>query len=298
MATIEVELLKSPPVQLTRRQNWNVRRAFRLLYRYFALWLGLAILSVFIAMILVPQEIATHDPEQQDVFNKLQEPNREHRFGTDALGRDVFSRVVYGTRVSLPAATAVVITVVVAGSLLGAAAGFFGGLIEGAIMRVADVTLAFPGIVLALAIASLLGPSLNNMLLAACLVLWPEYARLMRSQVLVTRNLDYIMAARSYGTSEMRILLRHVMPNSWTAVIVKSALDIGNMLLLLAALSFFGLGADPTTAEWGAMIADGQKKFPYWWWLAVYPGVAIFIVVLAFNLVSEGLRNWLDPNYK
>lgn len=163
-------------------------------------------------------------------------------------------------------------------------------------MRVADVTLAFPSIVLALAISAFLGPSLTNAILAACIVLWPEYARLMRSQVLVVRSFDYVMAARSLGMREADILLRHVLPNAWTPLIIKAALDVGSIILLVSALSFLGLGVTPPTPEWGAMIALGRTKF-YQWWLATFPGLAILLVILACNLLSEGLRNWLDPNY-
>ncbi len=277
------------PIQVGhQKRQWWVRR-------YRALVLGMALISFFLALIPFAPLVATHDPFAQDLGQRLKAPSAEHLFGTDELGRDVFSRVIYGARVSLPSAIFVVITVFVVGSLLGAMAGFFGGFLGGLIMRLADVTLAFPGLVLALAIASILGPSLNNMLIAACFVLWPEYARLMRAQVLVIRAQDYVVAARAYGAPEWRILLRHVLPNAWTPLIIKAALDIGGILLLVSALSFFGLGITPPTPEWGAMIAEGQAKF-FYWWLATFPGLAIFLVILGFNLMSEGLREWLDPH--
>jgi peptide/nickel transport system permease protein len=232
----------------------------------------------------------------QDLTVRLKPPTAEHWFGTDELGRDIFSRVVHGARVSLPASFFVVIIGVAVGSFLGALAGFTGGLLDDVIMRVADVTLAFPSIVLALAISAFLGPSLTNAIIAACIVLWPEYARLMRSQVLVIRSFDYVTAARSLGMPELYILVRHVLPNSWTPLIIKAALDVGGIILLVSALSFLGLGVTPPTAEWGAMIALGRTKF-YQWWLATFPGLAILAVIMACNLLSEGLRNWLDPNY-
>lgn len=263
--------------------------------RYGALLCGAALIGFFLILIPLAPLVATHDPLAQDLGQRLKPPSAQHFFGTDELGRDVFSRIIYGTRISLPSAIIVVIIVVVIGSLLGAIAGFFGGLVGGLIMRLADITLAFPGLVLALAIASILGPSLNNMLIAACFVLWPEYARLMRAQVLVIRTQDYVIAARSYGSPEWRILWRHILPNAWTPIIVKAALDIGGILLLVSALSFFGLGITPPTPEWGAMIAEGQAKF-FHWWLATFPGLAIFLVIFGFNLMSEGLRDWLDPH--
>ncbi|MBZ0276918.1 MAG: ABC transporter permease, partial [Anaerolineae bacterium] len=189
-----------------------------------------------------------------------------------------------------------VLVSVTIGSLLGAAAGFFGGRVDDLIMRTADVTLAFPSVVLALAISAFLGPSLTNAIIAACIVLWPEYARLMRSQVLIVRSFEYIVAARSLGIPERRILIFHILPNAWTPLIIKAALDIGGIILLVSALSFLGLGVKPPTPEWGAMIALGRTKF-YQWWLATFPGLAILAVIFACNLLSEGLRNWLDPNY-
>ncbi|MDX1991276.1 MAG: ABC transporter permease [bacterium] len=289
----------STTVALPRQQpnatsRVDVRGIFKHLRRHLPLWVGLVILGFFLALVVAAPLIATHDPLEQDLLNRLKAPSAQHWFGTDELGRDVFSRVVYGTRVSLPSAVVVVILVTVIGSLLGAVAGFYGGLIGGVIMRLADLTLAFPGIVLALAIASLIGPSLQNMLLAACFVLWPEYARLMRSQVLVIRSQEYVTAARSYGMPERQILFKHVLPNAWTPLLIKAALDVGGILLLVSALSFFGLGIRPPTPEWGAMISEGQAKF-FNWWIATFPGLAIFFVMLGFNLVSEGLRDWLDP---
>jgi len=289
----------APPVPQTLGQRTPVnlmQQTAAHVKKYPSLWMGVLTLAVFGFMVLFAPQIARSDPLAQNLAERLDPPSAEHWFGTDELGRDIFSRVIYGSQISLPASFSVVIVSVVAGSLLGAVAGFMGGMIEGAIMRVADVTLAFPSIVLALAISAFLGPSLTNAILAACIVLWPEYARLMRSQVLVVRSFDYVMAARSLGMREADILLRHVLPNAWTPLIIKAALDVGSIILLVSALSFLGLGVTPPTPEWGAMIALGRTKF-YQWWLATFPGLAILLVILACNLLSEGLRNWLDPNY-
>mgnify|MGYP005838546617 CR=1 FL=1 len=266
------------------------------LRRYPSLWIGGLVLLLWAVVVLLAPQIAPYDPLAQNLADRLAPPSAAHPFGTDELGRDIFSRVVYGAQISLPTSLMVVLVSLTVGSLLGAVAGFAGGFVEGLVMRVADVTLAFPSIVLALAISALLGPSLTNAAIAACIVVWPEYARLMRSQVLVIRSQDYVVAARSIGTRESSILLRHVLPNAWDPLIVKAALDVGSIILLVSALSFLGLGVAPPTPEWGAMIALGRTKF-YQWWLATFPGLAILSVILASNLLSEGLHNLLDPNY-
>ncbi|MCB9451229.1 MAG: ABC transporter permease [Anaerolineaceae bacterium] len=263
---------------------------------YPMLWLGLIMLVFWGLVVIFATVIAPYDPLAQSLDTRLSPPSAEHLFGTDELGRDIFSRVVYGAQISLPASFGVVLVSVAIGSMLGALGGFMGGIVDNIIMRFADVTLAFPSVVLALAISAFLGPSLTNAAIAAVIVLWPAYARLMRSQVMVIRSYDYIVAARSLGAREYGILLRHVLPNSWTPIIITAALDIGGIILLVSALSFLGLGVSPPTPEWGAMISMGRTKF-YQWWLATFPGLAILLVILASNLLSEGLREWLDPNY-
>lgn len=276
-------------------QRSHLSSIFRHMRKYPSFWVGLVVLLGFLLIVFFADIIATHDPIVQDLTLRLKPPSGEHWFGTDELGRDIFSRVIYGARISLPASFVVVLVGVVVGSLLGAMAGYFGGFIDEAIMRLADILLAFPSIVLALAISAFLGQGLENAIIAACVVLWPEYARLMRSQVLVIRGADYVVAARSAGLSDSGILLWHVLPNSWTPLIIKAALDVGAIILLVSALSFLGLGVTPPTAEWGSMIALGRTKF-YQWWLATFPGLSILLVILACNLLSEGLRDWLDPH--
>ncbi|MBL8131967.1 MAG: ABC transporter permease [Anaerolineae bacterium] len=279
-----------------RREAPLSRRILKHLRKYPSLWIGLTILVAFLLMTLFADVIAPTDPLAQNLRDRLDAPSAAHPFGADELGRDIYSRVVHGARISLPASFVVVIISVVVGVLLGAVAGFFGGALDAAIMRTADVTLAFPSVVLALAISAFLGPGLTNAIIAASVVLWPEYARLMRSQILVVRAQEYVVAARALGAREASILFRHVLPNAWTPLIVKAALDVGGIILLVSALSFLGLGVQPPTPEWGAMIALGRTKF-FQWWLATFPGLAILLVILACNLISEGLRNWLDPHY-
>ncbi len=284
------------PILKTSRTDRLGTRVLRHLRKYPALWAGLLILMVFLLLIEAAPLIAPYEPLAQDMPNRLSAPSVTHLFGTDELGRDIFSRTVYGAQISLPMALIVVVISLVGGSFLGALAGFFGGVLDDLIMRVADVTLAFPAIVLALAISALLGPSLVNAAIASCFVIWPEYARLMRSQVLVIRAQEHVLAARSIGATEIGILSRHVLPLCWTPLIIKAALDIGGVILLLSALSFLGLGVRPPTPEWGAMISMGRTKF-YDWWMATFPGLAILFAILACNLLSEGLRDWLDPTY-
>ncbi|MBX3086518.1 MAG: ABC transporter permease subunit [Anaerolineae bacterium] len=279
-------------VNLSARSSANLLKHIR---RYPSLWLGSAVMLMFAILIVFAPVIATHLPNKQDLLNRLKPPSAQHYFGTDELGRDIYSRVIYGAQVSLPASLVVVLVSLAVGGMLGAIGGFFGGFIDEAIMRIADVTLAFPAVVLALAISAMLGPSLNNAIIASCVVLWPEYARLIRSSVIIARSHDYVVAARSLGRREFSILVTHIIPNTWTPIIIKAALDVGGIILLVSALSFIGLGIAPPTAEWGAMIALGRTKF-YQWWAATFPGLAILLAVLACNLISEGLRNWLDPH--
>ncbi len=283
-------LMGGKPITSLRSRIWKHMR------KYPSLWVGVLVLFCFVLVILFADQIATIDPLAQNLAQRLKPPTAAHSFGTDELGRDIFSRVIHGARISLPASFFVVIVSLAVGSLLGALAGFVGGFLDETIMRLADVTLAFPSVVLALAISAFLGPSLNNAILAACIVLWPEYARLMRSQVIIIRSHEYVIAARSLGMREPSILLRYILPNAWTPLIIKAALDVGGIILLVSALSFLGLGVTPPAPEWGAMISLGRTKF-YNWWLATFPGLAILIVILACNLLSEGLRDWLDPHY-
>ena len=282
-------------LQPRRTPSSRVALLLKHMRKYPSFWVGLAVLFAFLLIVLFAPIIATHDPIVQDLAQRLKPPSAEHWFGTDELGRDIYSRVIFGARISLPASFVVVIVGVVVGSLLGAMAGYFGGVMDEVIMRLADILLAFPSIVMALAISAFLGQGLENAIIAACVVLWPEYARLMRSQVLVIRGADFVIAARSVGARDSNILLRHVLPNAWTPLIIKAALDVGGIILLVSALSFLGLGVTPPTAEWGSMIALGRTKF-YQWWLATFPGLSILIVILACNLLSEGLRDWLDPH--
>jgi len=254
---------------------------------------GLAIIGAWAVIALFAPLIAPQNPLLQK-FSILAGPSGAHWFGTDELGRDVFSRVLFGARITLPLAVILVIVAMLIGAALGGIAGFFGGWVDNLIMRLADLVFAFPGIILALAIAAALGPQLRNAVIAVIVVSWPSYARLVRSLVLSARSAQYVISSRLLGSSGLRVLFVDVRPNAAGPVLVLAALDIGNAVLLLSGLSFLGLGAQPPTAEWGAMVAEGAQNFSNWW-VGMFPGLAILTVVLAFNFIGDALRDMLDP---
>ncbi len=270
------------------------RRSLRALTGNRMAMAGLAIIVGWAVVAIAAPIIAPYDAQFQQIEARLGGPSLQHLFGTDELGRDVFSRVIYGARISLPVGLLVIVCATVLGVLIGAFAGYIGGVFDLLIMRLADITLAFPSIVLALAIASVLGPSLRNALIAMILVWWPEYARLMRGQVLAIKNNEYVTAARVVGVRDTRMLWRHILPNTIAPIIVKASLDAGSAILTIAALSFIGLGAVPPTPEWGAMISMGRFRF-YQWWLTTFPGLAVLSVVLGFNFLGDGVRDAFDP---
>ncbi len=270
------------------------RRTLRRLFRHRSAALGSAIVALWLLIALLAPLIAPYSPTEQNLRSRLKPPSEQHRFGTDELGRDIFSRVLYGSRISLPIALIVVVATGSIGILLGSIAGYSGGILDEIIMRVADAVLAFPSLILAIAITAALGPGLINAALAITLVLWPEYARLIRSSVIALREMEFVNASIVLGASPLRTLFRHILPNALPLMSAKLSLDMGNAILLAASLSFVGLGAVPPTPEWGAMIAAGRHKF-FEWWLAAFPGLAIFSVVIGFNFLGDGLRDLLDP---
>jgi len=288
------EETKSTLIQtkLKSEDPWT-RRLRSLLHNGMAMG-GLSIIVFWAIVAIFADPIAPYTPYEQKVADRLQPPSQQYYFGTDELGRDVFSRVVYGARISLPIGLIVIIFAMSVGSLLGATAGYIGGIFDLIVMRFADITLAFPSIVLALAIAAVLGPSIRNAVIAMILVWWPEYSRLMRGQVLSVKNNEYVTAAVVVGVKRNRILFSHILPNTFAPILVKASLDAGSAILNIAALSFIGLGAVPPTAEWGAMISAGRYKF-YNWWLTTFPGLAVLTVVLGFNFFGDGVRDAFDP---
>ena len=237
--------------------------------------------------------IAPHDPLAQ-IFPPAQSPSSAHLFGTDELGRDVLSRVIYGSRISVPIALLLVTFAALIGGLIGGLAGYFRGLVDGVSMRVVDLFFAFPAIILAMVVAAVLGRGLRNAALAIVIVAWPAYARVVRGLVLSVGDSEYVQSARLLGSSARRTLVRDVVPNVAGPVVVLATLDLASAILLLAGLSFLVLGAQPPDAEWGSMVAEGAQYFQ-WWWIGTFPGLAIFTAVLAFNFLGDSLRDFFDP---
>jgi peptide/nickel transport system permease protein len=254
---------------------------------------GAVIAVGWIIVAIFAPYIAPYPPLAQ-TFPSALPPSLHHLFGTDELGRDVFSRVIYGSRVSVPIALLLVACAAVIGSIVGAAAGYFRGITDGVLMRTTDLFFAFPAIILAMVIAAVLGRGLANAALAIVVVAWPSYARVVRGLVLSVGDSEYVQSARLLGASSRRTLMRDVLPNVAGPVFVLATLDLANAILLLAGLSFLGLGAQPPTAEWGSMVAEGTQYFN-WWWIGTFPGLAIFTVVLAFNFLGDSLRDIFDP---
>lgn len=257
--------------------------------------LGLAIiLSLILCAIFAPL-IATADPVAQDLSQRLKPASWEHWMGTDRMGRDNFSRVVYGARITLYIVCLVLVIAAPVGLVVGATAGYIGGKTDLVLMRITDIFFSFPRLILALAFVAALGAGLENAIIAISLTAWPAYARVARAETLTVRKSDFIAAVRIQGASTWRIIFRHVMPLSLPSVIVRGTLDMAGIILTAAGLGFLGLGAQPPTPEWGAMISVGRQNILDQWWVAGVPGMAIFLVSLGFNLLGDGLRDVLDP---
>jgi peptide/nickel transport system permease protein len=259
---------------------------------------GLTIVPLLAMLALLAPWLAPEDPAAQDLAHRLQPPSAQHLLGTDELGRDILSRLLFGARLTLAVAAAVGATVPLVGLLVGCIAGFCGGLLDSLLMRATDVFLAFPRLILALAFVAALGPGIEHAVLAIAIAAWPPYARLARAETLAIRGRDFIAAARLAGASPARLLLRHVAPLCLPSLMVRASLDMAGVILAAAGLGFLGLGAAPPTPEWGAMIAAGRKYMLDQWWIAAAPGAAIAVASLGFNLLGEGLRDVLDPRQR
>jgi peptide/nickel transport system permease protein len=259
---------------------------------------GFAILALLIVVAAIGPWFAPHDPLQQVLADRLLPPgSASHWLGTDQLGRDILSRLIYGSRLTLSIAILVVVIVVPVGLLVGTTAGFFGGWIDNVLMRITDIALAFPKIVLALAFAAALGPGVINAVIAISITAWPAYARLARAETLRIVQADFMHVARLQGASRLRLLLRYVMPLCSSSVIVRATLDMAGIILTVAGLGFLGLGAQPPSPEWGFMVASGRNVLLDAWWVATIPGFAILLVSLSFNLLGDGLRDVFDPRH-
>ena len=256
-----------------------------------------AVLAILICLVAVfaPQICGDVDPTAGDLSQAIMAPSAEHRFGTDKMGRDIFARVIYGARSSLAGTLILVAVILVLGTLLGIISDYFGGWVDAVIMRIADMMIAFPGLVLAIAVAGILGPSMRNAVIAISLVSWPKYARLARSLVMKIRHTDFVAAAIVTGSKTPYMLWKYMFPNTVTTLVITAATDIGSMMMELAALSFLGFGAQPPTPEWGKMLNDGRTLIQTAPWTMIYPGLAIFITVVVFNMLGDSLRDILDP---
>ena len=266
----------------------------RWIRRYGLASLGAVIILAWILIAIAAPLISPYLPDTVDVTNRLKPPSADNWLGTDALGRDVLTRIIHGARISLSTGFIVVLVGAVFGTLLGGIAGFARGRVEELIMRMTDLVLCFPPIILALAIAAALGIGTTNTIIAMLVVWWPKFSRLARSLVIVQRSQEYVEAAQVVGLSPSRTLIRHIFPNAIGPLVVLVTLDVGNAIITFAGLSFLGLGVVPPTPEWGSMVAEGRELVAQWW-VAAFPGFAILTVVLGFNFLGDGIRDWLDP---
>ncbi len=263
------------------------------LTRFALLIVGLLVAIALLAPLIVPypeQIMNENNPEE-----KLMAPSAEHLFGTDELGRDIFSRVLYGTRISMRTALLAVGLAIIIGVPLGAIAGASGGIVDELLMRFTDLFLSFPPLLLAITIAAFMGPNLTNAMIAIAITWWPWYARLMRGQAVSIKERPFVKAAEAIGTPHIKIVFMHIIPNCISPIIVQASMDIGGVILTIASLSFLGLGAQPPLPEWGLMISTSRTYFMNAWWYSVFPGLFIFMTVLVFNLLGDGLREVLDP---
>jgi peptide/nickel transport system permease protein len=257
--------------------------------------IGGSVLLLLVLVALLAPLLAPHDPLAQDLYNRLQPPSLEHPMGTDDFGRDILSRIIFGARISLRIGLVAITAALAVGTVLGLWAGYWGGAIDTVIMRLMDLLLAFPSILLAIAVVAVTGPGIDNAIMAVSVVLIPQFARLVRSSVLSVREMAYVEAARALGAGQARILFVSVLPNCMAPIIVQTTLSLGTAILDAAGLSFLGLGAQPPMPEWGAMLAEGRELLLEAPWVMTFPGLAIFAVVLALNLFGDGLRDALDP---
>ncbi len=259
------------------------------------LWVASLIAILLVAAALLPQMFAPYDPAEISLSDSLKPPSAAHLLGTDQLGRDVLSRVIHGTRVSLFVAFCAVLLAGVGGGLFGIAAGYLGGVVDSAVMRLADIQLALPAVILAMILVGAIGFSIFNLIVVLSLANWARFARVTRSEALSLRQRDFVLLAKLAGASRLRIMLRHIVPNVINTFIVLATLDVGIIIILEATLSFLGLGVQPPTPSWGALIADGRGYLETAWWICVFPGLVLMVAVLSANLLGDALRDRLSP---
>ena len=273
----------------------DVRRKAGLLVTQPAGAFGAAIVVLLLLVAIFADVVAPHDPFLQSLDHRLLPPSSNNWFGTDELGRDILSRIIAGSRITVFICILVAAIAAPIGLLVGACAGYFGGVVDTILMRITDVFLALPGLILALGVVASLGPGIENTVIAVSITVWPSIARLARAETLTMRNADYINAMRVQGASSARIVLRHIVPNCIPSVVVRITMNMAGIVLAAAALGFLGLGAQPPTPEWGSMLATSRQFMSGYWWITLFPGVAILVVSLAFNLLGDALRDVLEP---
>ena len=284
----------TPTPVIPALQTVRPRQRFRQLRKHPEIIVGALVVVAWIVLAVAAPWLAPYHPLEQHITDRLQAPNDTYRLGTDELGRDILSRVLYGGRITIPAGLAVVVINSIFGWLIGAIAGFVGGIWDEIMMRVTELFMAFPTIILAMAVTAALGPDIRNAVIALVIVRWTNYARLTRGLIIEAKTHEYVEAARGLGARNPYLLFRTLLPNSVAPIVVYGSLDIGNAILLFAGLSFLGLGPEPSSPEWGRMISIGIHFFDQWWmWL--FPGLAIASLVMAFNFIGDGLRDMLDP---
>ncbi len=270
---------------------------FRLFRTNLFFSLGVTVCITWIIIAMFADFISPQDPLAQDIVQRLKAPSSDHWFGTDSLGRDVLSRVIVGSKLSIFAGLLTVILAALVGSIYGGIAGYVGGVVDDVMMRLAEMVLAFPALILAMTIGAVLGASLYHTLFALVIVAWPTYARIMRSVVISIKENDYVESAQAIGASNFRILTREIFPNAIGSVLIVATLDIGNQILFFSTLSFLGLGSPPPDPEWGSMISAGMKNFNSWW-ICTFPGLAILSMAIGANFVGDGVRDMLDPKLR
>ncbi|HYL82144.1 MAG TPA: nickel transporter permease [Candidatus Acidoferrum sp.] len=295
----------SHALDLTEARRRRLEARWRYLRDTYILWrrnrlmvLGTAIIFALVLVAAMAPLLATHDPYEQILNDRLLAPSAAYWFGTDSLGRYIYSRVLFGARVTMTIALLVAGISTPLGMLIGIVAGYLGGALDEILMRLADIFLAFPRLILAIAFAAALGPGVENAIIAIAIAQWPSYARLARAETLNVKNNDYIQAMRVLGAGKARIMAGHILPLTLSSIIVRMSLDMGTIILTAAGLGFLGLGAQPPMPEWGLMVSDGRQFLVDQWWVSTLPGLAILVVVMGFNLLGDGIRDVLDPRQR
>lgn len=279
---LQSKSLKSNPIWYKLKQNKLT-------------WVGMIILGLIILLSLIVPLISPFDPNKIDLVNKFQPPSSDHWFGTDEVGRDIFTRILFGARLSLGVGILIIVIAAAIGIVVGTISGYIGGIVDTIIMRFVDMILAFPNLILAMALAAVLGPNLQNAMIAIAIVKIPVYIRLARGEAMVLKEKLFVKSAETFGINKALIIIKHIIPNAISPVIIQATLDVGDTILLIATLGFLGLGAQPPTPEWGAMISIGWTYLLTYWWYPVFPGLFLFLASGALNLIGDGIRDVLDP---